>query len=111
MNVLEKSFQFGRDLMEVNAEWFRKLAEFDGQTVRKYIEFNQEFGKKLPEVKDPASFFELQRSYVEQLWNGTQETVKARNELVKEAFQANGSVWRRVMEAAKPDQAEEAKAA
>ncbi|MBM4202858.1 MAG: phasin family protein [Gammaproteobacteria bacterium] len=102
MNAFEKSFQFGRDLMEMNAEWFRKLAEFDGQSVRKYIEFNQEFGKKLPETKDPAGFFELQRTYVEQLWNGTQETVKARNELVKEAFQANGSAWRKVFDAAKP---------
>lgn len=111
MNVFEKSLQFGRDLMEVNAEWFRKLAEFDGETMRKYIELNQEFGKKLPEAKDPASFFELQRSYVEQLWSGTQETVKARNELVKEAFQANGTVWRRVLDTAKPVQAEEAKAA
>lgn len=110
MNVFEKSIQVGRDLMEVNVEWFRKLAEFDGQTVRKYIEFNQEFGKKLPEVKDPAAFFALQRSYAEQLWNGTQETVKARNDLVKEAFEANGSVLRRVLEVAKPAP-EEAKAA
>lgn len=101
MNAFEKSFQFGRDLMEMNAEWFRKLAEFDGESVRKYIEFNQEFGKKLPEAKDAAGFFELQRTYVEQLWNGTQETAKARNELVKEAFQANGSAWRKVFDAAK----------
>ena len=110
MNPIEKSIQIGRDLMETNAEWLRKLAEFDGESVRKYFELNQEFGKKLPEVKDPASFFELQRTYVEQLWTGTRETFKARNDLVKEAFEANGSVLRRVFETAKPV-AEEAKAA
>lgn len=108
MNPIEKSLQFGRDLLEVNAEWLRKLAEFDGQSVRKYVEFNQEFGKKLPEVKDMQSFFELQRSYAEQLWSGTQETFKARGELMKEAAEANGAVWRRVVESVKP---EEAKAA
>jgi Phasin protein len=108
MNAFEKSIQFGRDLMEVNAEWFRKLAEFDGQSVRKYVEFNQEFGKKLPEVKDPQSFFELQRAYAEQLWNGSRETFKARTELVKEAVEANGSVWRRVFDAAKPEDASKA---
>jgi len=108
MNPIEKSLQFGRDLMEVNAQWLRKLAEFDGQSVRKYIEFNQEFGKKLPEVKDVQSFFELQRAYAEQLWNGTQETFKARGELVKEAVEANGAIWRRGFEAIKPAETSQA---
>ena len=109
MNPIEKSMQFGRDLLEVNAEWMRKLAEFDGQSMRKYVEFNQEFGSKLPEVKDVQSFLELQRAYAEQLWSGAQETFKARGELVKEAVEANGALWRRVVETASP--VEEAKAA
>ncbi|MCP5178626.1 MAG: phasin family protein [Pseudomonadales bacterium] len=105
MNPFEKTMQFGRDLMELNAEWFRKIAEFDGESVRKYIEVNQEFGKKLPEVRDVQSFLDLQRTYAETLWSNTQETFKARGELVKEAVEANTSVWRDAFQAAKPEAA------
>ncbi|MEQ8693564.1 MAG: phasin family protein [Pseudomonadales bacterium] len=89
MNPIEKQMELGRELMELNAQWFQKIAEFDGQNVQKYVELNQTFAQRLPEVKDVASFVELQREYGETLWNSTQEVVQARSEMVREAFEAN----------------------
>ena len=89
MNPIEKQIQLGRELMELNAQWFQKIAEFDGKNVQSYVELNQTFAQRLPEVKDVQSFVELQREYGETLWNGTQEVFQARNDMVREAFEAN----------------------
>ncbi len=102
MNPIEKQMQLGRDLMELNAEWFRKLAEFDTQNFQKYVELNQEFAQKLPEVRDLQSFTELQREYGENLWNGTQAVLKDRAELVREAAAANGDVLKSAFSTEEP---------
>ena len=95
MNPFEQQMKLARDLMELNAEWFRKLAEFDSKNFSSYIQFNQDFASKLPEVKDIQGFIELQREYGEQLWNNTQEALKTRGELQREAFEANNEVIRK----------------
>ncbi|MGK0260015.1 MAG: hypothetical protein ACI96M_003459 [Candidatus Azotimanducaceae bacterium] len=89
MNAIEKQIQLGRELMELNAQWFQKIAEFDGQNVQKYVDLNQTFAQRLPEVRDVQSFVELQREYGETLWNSTQEVVQTRGELLREAAEAN----------------------
>jgi len=99
MNQFEKQLQLGRNLVELNAEWFRKIAEFDGQNVRKFVEMNQEFAGKLPQVNDFESFIGLQREYGESLWNNTQEVFKARGELLREAVEANGESVRSLFSA------------
>ena len=91
MNPIEKQMQLGRELMELNAQWFQKIAEFDGQNVQKYVELNQTFAQRLPEVKDVQSFVDLQREYGETLWNGAQEAFTTRNEMLREAVEANTS--------------------
>ena len=90
MNPFERQMQLGRELMELNAQWFQKIAEFDTANFQKYVEYNQEMASRLPEVRDVQSFTELQREYGETLWNATQEAFKARGELVREAVEANG---------------------
>lgn len=94
MNPFEQQMKLARELMELNAEWFRKIAEFDSSNLQKYVELNQEFAQKLPEVKDIQSFLDLQREYGETLWNGTQEVVKARGEMLREVVEANGEAMR-----------------
>lgn len=89
MNPIERQMQLGRDLMELNAEWFRKIAEYDTENFQKYVEINQEFATRLPEVRDVQSFVELQREYGEHLWKNTQEVMKTRGEMLREAFEAN----------------------
>ena len=95
MNYFEKQMQLGRELMELNAEWFRKIAEYDVDNVRKFMEFNQDFAGRLPEVRDVQSFVDLQREYGERLWEGTQEAVKGRGELLREAVEEGGEALRK----------------
>lgn len=95
MNPFERQLQLGRELMEINAEWFRKIAEFDSENLNSYVQLNQEFAGKLPEVKDIQGFMELQREYGEKLWSGTQEALQARGELVQQAVDASGELLRK----------------
>ena len=94
MNPFEQQMKLARDLMELNAEWFRKLAEFDSKNLGNYVQFNQDFASKLPEVKDIQGFVDLQREYGEQLWNNTQEVLQNRGELLREAFSAGNDTIR-----------------
>ena len=95
MNPLEQQMKLARDLMELNAEWFRKLAEFDSKNLGNYVQFNQDFAGRLPEVKDVQSFVDLQREYGEQLWNNTQQAMQTRGELLRDAFNANTETVRK----------------
>ncbi len=92
MNPFEKQLEVGRELMELNAQWFKKIAEFDVQNVQKYVELNQTFAQRLPEVKDVETFMGLQREYGETLWNGAQEVLRERGEMVREVATANAEV-------------------
>lgn len=95
MNPFEQQMKLAREMMELNADWFRKLAEFDSQNFNNYVEFNRDFASRLPEVKDVQSFVELQREYGEQLWNNTQQALKTRAEMQREAFAANNEILRK----------------
>ena len=95
MNPFEQQMKLGRELMELNSEWFRKLAEFDSRNFNDYVQFNQDFAGKLPEVKDVQGFMELQREYGEQLWTNTQEAMQARGEMLRDAMTANGETLRK----------------
>ncbi len=102
MNPIEKQMQIGRELMELNAQWFQKIAQFDTENFQKYVEVNQEFAQKLPEVRDFQSFVDLQREYGETLWNNAQEVLKTRGEMVREAAEANGEVLRNAFSTEEP---------
>jgi len=95
MNPFEQQMKLGRDLMELNSEWFRKLAELDSRSFSDYVQFNQDFAGRLPEVKDIQSFVDLQREYGEQLWSGAQEALKTRGDMLRDAFNANNETIRR----------------
>ncbi|MEM7078830.1 MAG: phasin family protein [Pseudomonadota bacterium] len=109
MNVIEKQVQLGRDLIELNAEWFRKIAEFDTDNVRKYVEFNQSFAARLPEVKDLAGLATLQREYGETLWGDAQEALRTRGEMLREAMEANTAVVQTAFQAEEAAPAPKAK--
>ena len=107
MNPMEQQMKVARELMELNAEWFRKLAEFDSKNFSSYVQFNQDFAGKLPEVNDVQSFVELQREYGEQLWNNTQKALTTRGEMLRDAFEANNETIRKAFTPAGVDQPEE----
>ncbi len=94
MNPFEQQMKLARELMALNAEWFRKLTEFDSKNFSSYVQFNQDFASKLPEVNDMQSFIELQREYGEQLWSNTQKALTTRGEMLREAFEAQNTAIR-----------------
>jgi hypothetical protein len=105
MNAFEKTAQVGRELFEINAGTMRKITELSAENFKKYIELNQNYLQKLPEVRELGTFVELQRDYGQSLWQGMQEDLKARGEILREAVEGSGSVLRSVFSAA-ADEAE-----
>lgn len=91
MNPIERQIALGRELMEINTQWFKKIAEFDASNFQKYIEMNQEFAGRIPEISDMQSFADLQREYGEALWSATQSAFQERGEMLREAAEANGA--------------------
>ena len=108
MNPFEQQMQLFRDLMELNAEWIRKLVEFDTESLRKYAELSQAYVNDLPQVSDLQAFGDLQRDFGQKLWEGAQDVLQQRGELIREAVEANQSLWSNALSR---DDAEVAKAA
>jgi len=96
MNAFEKTSKVGRDLFEINAGTLRKIAELSAENFKKYLELNQDFLQKLPEVREVGAFVQLQRDYGQNLWQGIQEDVKARGEILRTAVEQTGAVIRGV---------------
>ena len=96
MNPIEKGTKLGRDLFEINTESLRKIAELSAENFKRYMELNQDYLQKLPEVREFSAFIELQRDYGQSLWEGVQDDMKARGEIVREAVEHSGSALRHV---------------
>ena len=100
MNAFEKSAQVSRELFEINAETVRKFTELSAENFKKYLELNQDYMQKLPEVRELGTFVELQREYGQSLWQGMQDDLKARGEIIREAMETTGGVFRSALETA-----------
>jgi hypothetical protein len=110
MNPIEKGTKLGRDLFEINTDSLRKIAELSAENFKRYMELNQDYLQKLPEVREFSAFVELQRDYGKSLWEGVQEDMKARGEIVREAVEHSGSALRGVFSADDADAPVEAAA-
>ena len=94
MNPFEKQVRLGRELFELNVATWQRVAELNAESFRKYVETNQSFVEKLPEVKDLSGFVSLQREYGETLWNGAQDVLKTRGEILRETTEQAGKLFR-----------------
>ena len=52
MNMIEKQVEFGKKMFEINQNTFKAMLSHQKENLEKYVELNQQFGQKLPEVKD-----------------------------------------------------------
>ena len=93
-NGLEKGTKLSRQLFDLNNTTMVKFVELSAENFRKYLELNQNYVSKLPEVSDVSSFVELQREYGQNLWEGLQDDLRARGELVRGAVEQTGSLVR-----------------
>ncbi len=94
MSLIERQMKLGRELFDVNTTTMRRLFELQSEGVRQYFETNQEFAKRLPEVRDVSSFVELQRDYGQTLWNEAQSNLRNTGGLLREAAEETGSALR-----------------
>jgi phasin family protein len=99
MNAIEKQVKLGRDLFEINSSVVRELVQLQVEGVRKYFETNQEFAKRLPEVKDVSTFVELQREYNQTVWESAQSNLRTGGELVRDTASQVGEAVRSVFNA------------
>lgn len=86
MNIMEKQAELGKSLYEINTATLSEMATLTRNNIEKYLETNRAFGEKLPEVRDPSAFFNLQREYGETLWNNARDAFEAQNTILKGAF-------------------------
>ncbi|MFP6809188.1 MAG: phasin family protein [Pseudomonadales bacterium] len=86
MSIIEKQSTLGRSIVEINTNTVKELATLQRENIEQYFQTNQEFGQKLPEVTDIATFVSLQREYGETLWNNAKTAVKTHNGIVQSAF-------------------------
>ena len=93
-NGMEKGAELSRQLFDLNNSTIAKFVELSSDNFKKYLELNQNYVAKLPEVSDMSSFVELQREYGQNLWEGMQQDLRARGELVREAVESTGSLVR-----------------
>ena len=100
MNPFEKQLQIGRELFELNANALRRMVELDADSFRAMVETNQSFFARLPEVKDLPGFVSLQREYGETVWNGAQEAMKERGDLLRDSMGKAGELVRGAFDAA-----------
>ena len=96
MNIFEKQAEFGRTFFEINQNILQQIAQIQQENVKNYFALNSDFSQKLPEIRDVASFVELQREYGETLWNGIRETTTAQSEILKTATDETGEAFRKI---------------
>ncbi len=113
MSVIDNQMKLGRELFEINTHVMRRMAEITGEGVKQYFETNQDFAKRLTEIRDVSTFVELQREYGQTLYNGMTERLQTRGEVLKEAVERGGEAMRTAFssEPVVEDAVEEAQAA
>lgn len=94
MSVIENQMKLGQELFEINTHVMRRMAEITGEGFKQYMETNQDFAKRMMEIRDVSTFIELQREYNETLYNGFTERMQTRGEVVKEAVERGGEAMR-----------------
>ncbi|MEM6708070.1 MAG: phasin family protein [Pseudomonadota bacterium] len=104
--MIDRQMKLGRELVELNTSTARRLFEVQTQGVRQYFETNEEFAKRLPEVRDVTSFIELQREYGQTLWNDAQHSFRENGSVIREAVEHTGKALRAAFTGAADDAAE-----
>ena len=94
-NVFEKQAELGRTMFEINSHVMQEMAKQGQENMQKYFDMNNEFGQRLPEVRDITTFVELQREYGEAFWAGVRTASEGQAELLKNAAEQSGDALRK----------------
>lgn len=96
MNLFERQAQLSQSMFDINSSTIKSLVEHGQSQIKKYVETNQQFGNKLPEVRDLSTLISLQREYSEAIVSNIRSSVEEQTTTMKDAF----SQSRKALEAA-----------
>jgi len=99
MNMIQKQADFGRTLFEINQNAMQEMVRTQQENIQKYFEMNTSFGQRLPEVRDVATFMELQREYGATLWSNIKESTQSQAGILKSAVEETGEAVRKAFTA------------
>ncbi len=94
MSIMERQAKLSRDIFEINTTTVRDLFELQLKGLRTYFETNQQYVRKLPEVRDLSSFMEVQRDYGQALWTDAREGLTEGGKVLRSAVENTGSALR-----------------
>jgi hypothetical protein len=99
MNIIQKQADFGRTLFEINQNAMQEMVRTQQENIQKYFDMNTSFGQRLPEIRDAATFMELQREYGATLWTNIKESTQSQASILKSAAEETGEAVRKVFTA------------
>ena len=83
MNIMQKQADFGRTLFEINQNAMQEMIRTQQENIQKYFAMNTAFGQRLPEIRDVATFMEMQREYGATLWTNIKESTQSQAGILK----------------------------
>ena len=92
MMSFENNMKLGQELYELNSVTLKKLMELDADSFTKLMEMNKSFGEGIPEMKGLVAFMDMQREYGKALWDDSQEAMKTKSEIIRDAFEQAGEI-------------------
>ena len=103
MSYLQKQAEIGQTFFDINQTAFQQIMTSQQESYRKFLDLNSDFSKKLPEVKDIASFIELQREYGKTLWTGVTEANQAQADILRTSVEETSSAVRNMFAVTRDD--------
>ena len=92
MNLFERQLNLSRRIFEENMQTMQRINELDTSSFAHQLEANQDFVNSLTNVRDMASFTDLQRRFAEQIWGEYQGAMETRAEIVRENMERIGQI-------------------
>ena len=96
MNIMQKQADFVRTLFEINQNAMQEMIRTQQENIQKYFAMNTAFGQRLPEIRDVATFMEMQREYGATLWTNIKESTQSQAGILKSAVEETGEAVRKV---------------
>ena len=96
MNIMQKQADFGRTLFEINQNAMQEMIRTQQENIQKYFAMNTAFGERLPEIRDVATFMEMQREYGATLWTNIKESTQSQAGILKSAVEETGEAVSKV---------------
>lgn len=87
MNMLERQSQVAREVTQINIDAMRALMQLSARGLERYMALNEDYFRQIAQPDGVQGFVTLQQTYGRSLFSGISEDLKARAEVVRDAFE------------------------